>query len=254
MKSKTFVIVIILFLVPCFGFSEEGALYYFDPNSRSYNYVTLQTEVDLYLKEKKFNLRFQPASKASNFVKFVTLDKPKYIIASPDLVASRSLENQYKIVLRLTRGKKKGFNRILIKKAGSRVKGKQAVIASSSSQKDLEGYFDKKVMNKVEKMKMIQVTKDLDGLLAVYNGQVDYAIISQEALDLMKSVNMDIVTQMTIESRSKQIAYPALMVATSTEPKSDAELKSLVDEFLAMNRSKVGTKILRLMGYEQWKR
>jgi hypothetical protein len=248
LRDFTIVFATLLACLPFVSAGPKASIFFFDPDTPSFSFVELKAEFQKYLNTEGLDYAFQPVSKRENLQVFVKKQWPRYIILSPFEMTGMGVAAKYGIGLKLKHKDKDGSRKYFIK---SRIaNSKTPIVASSLNFEVIQKVFSGKAQKIFKTGRQVTITKDIDGILAVYNGQADYAIVAQDAYHFLEKKNKDLKKKTSIIEQSRLIPHPVLYVLRehSASGINDKLLKSLT----VMHKKDAGKKVLDMLGYDKW--
>lgn len=216
--------------------------------------LQLKTRLDTYLTErlKKSGLAApssQPIDQIESLVEFVKARRPAVIITSGQVLKQRQLDKGYTPKLNLVCHQTRDYSLLLLAHKGAKP-GNQPLMASSYGFEFLRDYFPQDTLTILSSSRMIKTKKDLDGLMALVNKQVDWAVISDYVFALLIETHPDFKEQLAIHKNSKKVSYPSLFIKENMFDLKDLDL--LLAAFRDMDKDPAGRELLKLMGCDSW--
>ena len=232
---------------------DESQLLYFDPIA-TVSSNRLKRDFDSFL-NSEFQTSgqkaptFQPVVKLQDFLSYVTTNRPSFLITSSVVLKTHGLDKDYRPIASLV-CKDSAQGKLLFLANKSLTKKGQLLLASSHNQAILAELFSPKVGQKVKDCRVIQTKKDIDGILALINGQVDLAVTSESVYSLMAETNREALKELQTIEKSKRMPSPQLFVRQDQAKEETTKL--LARALKSMMRKTEGKNVLKSMGCEEW--
>jgi hypothetical protein len=102
----------------------------------------------------------------------------------------------------------------------------------------------------VQQLNIINVPKDLDAILALVLGQVKMALVAQDNLQIISSVNPRITQTIQRLDKSIRVSMPVLCYLEG-RVKSD-DIEKLVQTFRQMTAEKPRNRIMEMLQIDDW--
>ena len=237
------------------GFSKE--FYYFSPDSPQSNLGQLKSEFETYFSNNNFSYNFQPFTHFVDFHRLSTERRPSFILVPAWYV------RKY--------GKELGLHPILVEVRNGSTSYKKILLVSKTSPAELHdndivplamtsmGPNDQTPAIKelaashlinVQQLNIINVPKDLDAILALVLGQVKMALVAQDNLQIISSVNPRITQAIQKLDKSITVSMPVLCYLEGRVGSDDVE--KLVNTFKRMTTEKPRNKIMEMLQIDDW--
>jgi hypothetical protein len=97
-------------------------------------------------------------------------------------------------------------------------------------------------------LNVVEVSKDLDAVLAVSFEQVDLALVRSENIEAIRNVNQAAIAGIKVLAKSTAIQYPIF----SASPKAEQPLVDKYVSGLQTTKDAKAAEALDLMGFESW--
>lgn len=229
--------------------SAETRIYYYDPDANLKDIAKLKTEVQSYFRKA------DPGSSLTAFVRMEDLvsamksSPPDFLVAASWFTKAQAARLGYKPLLVGHMGASKSYHKVLIAKTGTT----PADSASLSMVRFGENSSDSlrslvPDIGKYPNLNVVEVSKDIDAVLAVSFGQVDMALVRQQNIDAIRKVNASAVANLRVLGKSLPIEYPVL----SASPKTDPELIDKVVKALQSPDVSGDAGAMDLLGFQGW--
>ncbi len=236
--------------------ADKQPLPFFDPDANHQAIASIKTWVDTYLDERGTLYFFQPVKDVDALKKVLEQSKPPYAIVS-GAVAKDFVKNQKARVLLVPKagGSIYYTKKLVDRKAPGQPFAAKTIAAAIGEASGPQAAQLLRTLSAaglpVTGTVVISVAKDIDALLALTFGQVDAAIVTQQTIDLVAKLNPAASAKLRQVYETPQIIRPPLITFT---PQASSGEASLVDAFLSMERSEVGRKAVKALGFDGWTR
>jgi len=243
---------LLIFLTPPGAANPEKFIVYFYSSETNINtFKSLKMEFDSYL-AKFGDYEFQPFSDRKTFEEQVK-DKPRCLV----LLSSWHYANIHKAyvlkpMLVGVRNGQKYQKRILVasESAANIESVKTGPIASASSAQHTLSTLGEmfKDQDPVKNFKILTVPKDIDALMSVGFGMAKSALITENSLETLKTVNPPLYKKLKIVAESKESLL--LIIAAPESFVTDAE--KMIGIIQNMSTDPDGEKKIKMLGLEGW--
>jgi ABC-type amino acid transport substrate-binding protein len=238
--------------LPARAHAAHPQLFFFSPDFSPGNLSILTQAVDAYLREAGAQTRFQAFVRFEDFRREVAAQRPDFIVV-PDWAATPACL---------------GFELVPLAKPvrGGESVGRKALIARTSIRgiSDLRnasiaatvppggspaGSGLDRIRREQPGVRIIQVPKEIDALLAVAFGQVDAAYVSTRQFDMFAGVNPKLGTELKEIGYAETMPFPMIYATASAD---DAEIAQIRKAISGVSTSGTGKRLVGLLGYDGW--
>jgi hypothetical protein len=233
--------------------SPSLKIFYYNPEINASRNTVLKNTWDTYL-DPLGKLVFQPVDRRSDFDDLLQKEASAVFIMSEWLFDKLDLQGNefYKVALQGLKDGADTYHRILVGH-DNEVDLATARIASSGDKGRslalLAEIFPELSASQIAQLKLLQVPKDIDALMALGYGLADLALGSEVSLSSMARLNQNRFQQLKVIRQSKPLSQ-SIVVLKSIK----AEDKSkLIQRLLSMPDSESGQQAMSLIGLDNWK-
>ncbi len=253
LQPTLFICWAILFFMtsPTLAESDKIIVYFYSSETNINNFKSLKMEFDKYL-SKFGDYEFQPFSDRKTFEEHVKDKKQCLLLLSSWHYTNISKEYSLKPMLVGVRNGKKYQKRILVTSDSSAniesVKTGQIASASSvqHTRSTLKEMF--KEEDTVESFKILTVPKDIDALMSVGFGMAKSALITENSLESLKTINPPLYKKMRTLVESEE----SLLLVVAVPESFAKSAEKLVDIIRDMSTDQDGEKKVRMLGLDGW--
>jgi len=231
--------------------------YYFNPDSPQSNLGQLKNEFETYFSNNNFSCNFQPFTHFVDFHRLSRERRPSFILVPAWYVSKY--------------GKELGLHPLLVEVRNGSTSYKKILLVSKTSPAELNDYDivplamtsmgpnDQTSSIKeliadhlvsIQQLNIINVPKDLDAILALVLGQVKMALVAQDNLQVISSVNPRITQAVEKLDKSITVSMPVLCYLEGRAGSDDVE--KLVNTFKHMTAEKPRNKIMEMLQIDDW--
>jgi len=227
-------------------------LFFFSPDFSPGNLSVLTQAVDAYLREAGVETTFQAFVRFEDFRRELAAQQPDFVVV-PDWAATPACLGSALVPLaRPVRGGESVGRKALIAQSsvGNIAELRNASVAATVPPGGTpSGSSLDRIRREHPGVRIIQVPKEIDGLLAVAFGQVDAAYVSTRQFDMFASVNPKLGSTLKEIGYAETMPFP-LIYATAN---ADAdEIASLRKAIAGVATSGTGKRLVGLLGYDGW--
>lgn len=220
-------------------------IYFFNPDANLRDVAKLKSEVQTYFRSVDSDATLKAFVRLSDLQSALKSKPPDFLVAASWVSQDYTSKFGFKPLLVGRVGTGKTYMKVLISK---KVIPKGA--SPSLSMVGLGGLDLKTLVPALKQyatLDIVEVSKDLDAVLAVSFEQVDMALVRQQNIDSIRQANQSAVAGLAVRARSTPITYPIL----SASPKAGADK---VGKFVKglQSGSAESSQALSLMGFENW--
>ena len=251
LKPLSYLVLIILISVISPDKSEaKKTVMFFDPDANLTNIVKVKGALQRYLRKIDPKTKFQPITKYKTFQRLIKRKKPDLLIISSHYYKAHAESLSLKPVFIAEKQGKLSYSKILLTKSEAS-KGSVSIksIATTSTRDYVKSLDFKKANIKAANLSVIQVTKDIDALLALSYGQVESALLVPDSLEYLKAANPESVKGMKKVFNTPKTINPVLCVVGDNK---DSEMKAFLDAFKNISNDKDGKAFMNFLGYSKW--
>ena len=231
-------------------------IFFYDPDSNLKNIAGLKSIMQSYFNDVGEQIEFQPFTKQEIFEAELEKQAPDFVIVSSLYFLSTLRAKGMKPILIPIQNGKPYYHKVLvtnqpsISKENLNGKSLATTLGGDQGREWLEKNVLSEVNTKVDDIRMISVTKDIDALLALGFYQVDTALVSPRNIEILRSVNPLAVKDLKIILNSKPIVFPPL--CTTRSDIDPVTVQKITEIFLNMQNHPLGIKTLKILGFDQW--
>ena len=237
------------------GFIKE--FYYFNPDSPQSNLGQLKSEFETYFSNNNFSYNFQPFTHFVDFHRLSTERRPSFILVPAWYVRKYGKELGLHPLLVEVRHGSTSYKKILLvsKTSLSELHDNDIVPLAMTSMGPNDQTSEVKELVashriNAQQLNIINVPKDLDAILALVLGQVKMALVAQDNLQVISSVNPRITQAIQKLDKSITVSMPVLCYLEGRVGSDDVE--KLVNTFKRMTTEKPRNKIMEMLQIDDW--
>ncbi len=228
-------------------------IYFYNPEINTVRNLVLKKTWDSYLED--FGLyEFQPIDDVEDFKSLLDQkDDAAFIMA--EWFYSSLFSNHGKEVELAFKGLLNGqetYQKILVSQNDSLNLEKVTIACSGTSNRArevLKSIYPELTSQKIDKIKILLVPKDIDALMAVGYGLADMAITTEASISKMLLLNEHVYKDMLVIKQSAPLRRSVLVFKSSNN-----ELKAdLARALMDMSNHAKGKQAINLIGLDEWK-
>jgi len=232
--------------------AAQAKLFFFSPDFSPGNLSVLTQAVDAYLREAGTETRFQAFVRFEDFRREVAAQRPDFVVVPEWAAAPACIGSDLVPLARPVRGGESFGRKVLIGRSGIRKVSalpNASIAATVPPGGSPSGSGLDRIRREHPGVRIIQVPKEIDALLAVAFGHVDAAYVSTRQFDMFAGVNPKLGTELTEIGYAETTAFP-LIYATAN---ADAlEITRLQNAIARVSTSGTGKRLVGLLGYDGW--
>jgi len=232
--------------------AAQAKLFFFSPDFSPGNLSVLTQAVDAYLREAGTDTDFQAFVRFEDFLREVSTQQPDFVVV-PHWAATRACMGFELVPLaRPVRGGESFGRKALI--ARPNVRGlaqlRNASIAATLPPGGTPaGSGLDRIRREQPGVRIIQVPKEIDALLAVAFGQVDAAYVSTRQFDMFASVNPKLGGGLKEIGYAENMPFPLIYATANADTTEIAQLQKAIT---GVSTSGTGKRLVGLLGYDGW--
>jgi hypothetical protein len=244
-------VLLLVLMTPVLGQPEKIVIYFYSSETNINNFKSLKMEFDQYLSAFG-EYEFQPFSDRETFEEHVKDKTHCLLLLSSWHYINIHKDYSLKPVLVGVRNGQKIQKRILVASDGSAdvASVKTGQIASASSPQHtlstLKEMF--KGQDSGENFKILTVPKDIDALMSVGFGMAQSALITESALDTLKTLNSPLYKKLKTLAESEE----SLLLILAAPESFVERAGELIEIFQTMSTSPEGQEKIRMLGLDGW--
>lgn len=227
--------------------------YYFNPDAPQYNLERLKGDMEMLLNSFEMAVDFQPFARLTDFNRSVRSDRPAFILFPDWYLHSYGDELQLKPLLQAVRDHSQTYHKILVSARYSNkdlLASERVSLAMTSFGPDsveiLRTIFPDDAVVDLEKVRTVEVPKDVDAIFAAALAQVDMALVSQVSLQQFRKVNPRLIDSLNLLGKSGAVDMPILGYL---EDSSSAEQLAMFRQFMISTES---SQVMRTLRIDRW--
>jgi len=238
--------------LPARAHAGNPKLFFFSPDFSPGNLSVLTQAVDAYLREAGTETRFQAFVRFEDFRREVAAQRPDFIVV-PDWAATPAcLGFELTPLAKPVRGGESVGRKALIARSsvGSLADLRNASIAATVPPGGSpNGSGLDRIRREQPGVRIIQVPKEIDALLAVAFGQVDAAYVSTRQFDMFAGVNPKLGTELKEIGYAEAMPFPLIYATANADSTEIAQIRKAV---AGVSTSGTGKRLVGLLGYDGW--
>lgn len=237
---------IILSLGPGVRVAFATTMYFYHPDANLRDVAELKSLVQEYFKSIDSKIKLQAFLKRKDLESAMKRKPPDYLLAASWVSKDTGSRLGYKPLAVGQMGAKKSYEKVLISKKALPPGGTPTVSMVGLGGQDIKDVVPN--LKKYAHLNVIEVSKDLDAVLAVSFDQVDLGLVKSQNIDAIRSVNALAVKDIKVLGRSSPIEHPII----SASPNVGApDVDKFLQGVLTVKNAK-SAKALDLMGFDGW--
>jgi hypothetical protein len=227
-------------------------LFFYSPDFSPGNFSVLTQAVDTYLREAGIETQFQAFVRFEDFRRELAAQHPDFIVV-PDWAATPAcLGSQPVPLARPVRGGESvGRKALIARSTVARIADlRHASIAATVPPGGTpigSGLY--RIRSEHPGVRIIQVPKEIDALLAVAFGQVDAAYVSTRQFDMFANVNPKLGGTLKEIGYAETTPFPLIYATASADPDEIAGIRKALAGVSAFG---TGKRLVGLLGYDGW--
>jgi len=237
------------------GFIKD--FYYFSPDSPQSNLGQLKNEFETYFTNNNFSYNFQPFTHFVDFHRLSKEKRPSFILVPAWYVHKYGKELGLHPLLVEVRNGATSYKKILLVSKTSPAESHDNEIVplamTSMGPNDQTSAIKELVASyliSAQQLNIINVPKDLDAILALVLGQVKMALVAQDNLQVISSVNPRITQAIRKLDKGITVSMPVLCYLEGRVGADDVE--KLVNTFMRMTAEKPRNRIMEMLQIDDW--
>ena len=235
---------------------RAATLYFFSPETNINNFGTLKGEFDSFFASAGRH-RFQPFSDRATFEGVLNESRPGLYFMSSWHYSQFSNKARWSPILIGTLKNKHTQRHVLCaKKNSTDLSAFQGLTIASAGKRDftrglLSELLPADQQRVLSSVKVLEVPKDMDALMAVNFGVAAAAVATETGLERLKNTNSKQYDQLTPPlAIGPERLLPVIVVAGAP----DAASVALIEVLAGMGREAEGQQRLRMLGLDSWSR
>jgi len=243
-----------LLLIAALGLGQVRAageilIYFYNPDANLRDVAKLKTEVEEYFRSIDSSANLKAFLRLTDLEAALKSQPPNFLVASSWVTKDLGARYGFKPLLVGQVGSEKSYNKVLISKKDMPQGGAPSLSMVGLGNKNVEAIKNLVPdLKKFAQVNVIEVSKDIDAVLAVSFDQVDLALVRSQNIDSIRTANASAVAGIKVLARSTPIEYPNFSAAANSDP-------PIVDKFLKglqSNKDAKSAQALDLMGFQSW--
>lgn len=241
---------------PAYQASSRTKVYFYNPEINTARNLVLKSAWDNYLNEMG-EYELQPVDNGERFQKLIQEEQSaafimaEWLYSSIDPNSELGKQNLELVYIGMKNGSDT-YRKVLVSNKNA-LDFDRVTIASSGS-KDrtrnlLRSIYSEYTSQQIDNIKVLQVPKDIDALMAVGYGLAEMALTTEVSLSKMAVLNEELYKDMIVLRRSEPFKRSVLVFKSN-----NLELKSNLAAVLKdMERHPNGRQAMSLLGLDKWK-
>lgn len=215
-SSMQFIRILILLLYPALALTPLD-IFVFSPESKSGLIQTARVSFERFLQAEGITAQVHFFANAIDLETALPRIKPGYAIVASYYYAAQSRELQWRPLLSGHHNGDEFFHKIfMVDQSVTKVTElRDKPIATTSFGAATLSFVNQQYLQPIgltiSQVRLITVSKDVDGLMALAVGQVKAAIVTQDSIERLKTINASAFVSMKEWRKLPAIAYPKLV-------------------------------------------
>ncbi len=235
--------------------NSRYTIYFYNPEININNFASLKSEFDKYLSDYG-PFQFQPFSDRDTFEKFIVGKNDGVFLLSSwhyrYLVKKCPIES---VFVGVSKGKSTHRKILLTNEGITSIDLLKGNIIASSGSEDYTKNILLQMLGKggnsiVDSLKILTVPKDIDALMAVGFGMVNFALTTENSFTKLMIINPKQYKMQRQLAASKETLLPIV----AAPKQSDEYIELLLSTIEKMGRMPEGRRNLRMIGLDGWKK
>lgn len=239
------------------GSAASAHFYYFNPDSSHSNLAGLKQTMDSFLNAEGFSFAFQPFTRFRDFDRQVKSTHPSFLFLPEWYLRQDGNDKRFTPFMIPVHNGVTTYRKVLLVGADSDLTLKD--LAGPTIAMTPVGPAGMAMLNEVifkengldgHQLNFITTSKDADALFALALGQVKAALISEENLKYIGSINSRVLKNVKSLAVSHPIPLPVLCYAEGSV--SPTEIEKFRQSLLAGKHDKNTAQIMELLHIDAW--
>ncbi len=220
-------------------FAEEKKVYFYTSETNVNDFKSLKINFDQYLQHFG-DYNFQAFNNKEIFEEYLKDENIVIILSSWHY---KQIAKKYKLQVKLVALKKESVTdtKVLVGKKGSPYVG---TVTTPFSHEYATTHISK--LNSASSLHILNVPKEIDALMSVGFGMSQFALVSKDSFELLKTANSFLASQMEVLSEST----PTLRMLVASKIKKHNN-KELIEIFTSMDSQDEGKTVLDILGVDK---
>jgi len=228
-------------------------IFFYNPEINASRNLTLKNTWDSFLNEQG-NFTFQPVDRGEDFKALLENEKRAAFIMSEWLFNHLKLEQDehFSISLQGIKDGQETYRRILVSRTSDLDLEKSRIASSGDQRRSLSilaDIFPSLSPAQAQQLKLLQVPKDIDALMALGYGLADMALTSEVSLTIMANLNQSRFQELSIIKHSKPLRQSILVFKQLDKNVQEALVRGMMN----MPDSDTGRQAISMIGLDNWK-
>lgn len=229
------------------GFSLD--IFVFNPESKSGQTQAARVSLSRFMSAEGLQAQVTVFANSIDFERAVARTKPDYAIVASYYYNAAAKEMQWRALLSGHRNGEEAFRKVFMvdQSVAKAADLKNKAVATTSFGAATFSFVNLQFLQPLglnaSQVRLITVSKDIDGLMALAVGQVKGAIVTQDSIEKLKSINAAAFESMKELRKLPAIQYPK--VVQFSEAKDAAKVRQA---FRRLAISSEGADFLRYLG------
>jgi ABC-type amino acid transport substrate-binding protein len=251
-RVATIALACLLLALPAPAHAAHPKLFFYSPDFSPGNLSVLTQAVDAYLREAGTETRFQAFVRFEDFRREVAAQRPDFIVVPNWAATPACIGSDLVPLARPVRGGESFGRKALIARSAIRSIAElrnASIAATVPPGGSPTGSGLDRVRREQPGVRIIQVPKEIDALLAVAFGQVDAAYVSTRQFDMFAGVNPKLGTELKEIGYAETMPFPLIYATADADPDEISRLRSAI---AGVSTSGTGKRLVGLLGYDGW--
>jgi hypothetical protein len=233
---------------------EPATVYFFSPETNINNFGTLKGEFDAFLAPAGGH-RFQPFSDRAKFETVLHQKRPGlYIMSSWHYTQLQEREEWTPVLIGTLKNKTTQRHVLCARRSGADLASLAGVTIASAGKRDftqglLSQILPPAQLHLLTTLKVLEVPKDIDALMAVTLGGAAAAVSSEVGLERLRNTNPKQFEQLNALATGTDRLLPIIVSPGPLDP----ACTNLLNILSAMGADPEGSQRLRMLGLDGWK-
>lgn len=231
------------------GRGDSVLIYFYNPDANLGDVAKLKSSVQEYFQAIEPGATLKAFIRLQDLLAALKSQPPDFLVASSWVTKTYAGQYGLKPLLVGRVGAERSYTKILI--------SKKAMPSSASPSLSTVGLGAQNLdvlkslvpdLRKFSNLNVVEVSKDLDAVLAVSFDQVDLGLVRSENIEAIRKVNQVAVANLKTLGRSTPIEYPIFSATAKVQaPAMDKFVKGLQAQ-----KDEKAAQAMELMGFQSW--
>lgn len=234
--------------------SADEVLFY-DPDANHQAIIQISGWINKFLARSELELRFRPIQRDTVFEATLTKGTAKYALISSEYLSRGGASTMAPILVPVSKGDAY-YRKVLLDRGGEETpeyanKTIAATLTAGSEREASKRLLDSLARSGIatQGARILRVSKDIDGLLALAFGRVDAAVVTKASVATLEHLNANVAASLRLVAETAQILRSPLCAHEDVEPQ---QREAVVRTFESMDADPDGKNAMVALGFDAW--